>query len=190
MALAANLLGMELGSLADWVAAVAAAFAAWFGVQALKTSREANATAEQAREDAQAQAEREQARELERDRRAVAGSLQAWWVTDQSSEKARWGVILSNASPVPSVFHDVELEVKGNKKSSQIRVATAPPGQYFIESNKESANAWEFPRAVADPTALTPLAKSSTHTVTRITFTDQLGTRWCWTAKSGLEAVG
>lgn len=181
---------------------VVAALAAW---QALKLARQANDLAEstakesakhveesnrvaqEAAHKAEVHAKDVEKRETTRDQRSIASNMQAWWVTDDSGTKRRWGVLISTFGPINSVFFDVELEVKSNHQHQETYIATLPPGQYFIESIREVSGNWGRPELVKDPSCFTPLLHAASHTVERISFQDQIGERWTWTRGTGLE---
>lgn len=167
-------LEIQFGSVAELIAAAAALASTVLTIFALRIALAANATADKAQRET---GEREQAR----DRRAVAGTLQAWWaVVDQT-----WGVVVANSGPTPAVFHDVQITVTGNALTTQpISIACLPPGLFFVESTAP----WQFPTATTleQTTAVT---RSTKHDIQRIEFTDPIGTRWAWTAPDGLVEI-
>lgn len=127
------------------------------------------------------------ARERERDRRQIAGSLHAWWVVREDAEDGqKWGLIIANEGAVSSVFYDIEIFAKGNRVEDTVRAALLPPGRFFVES---STMGWGYPSSVCVDDPHIPITGSSRHSVLRIRFTDQLGTRWEWTKDSHLTAI-
>lgn len=187
---------MDSGSLAEWVAALAALASTVLSIAALRLARQANETANRVRDDTIEREEktnlrerRRDQRENDRDRRVLAGGIQAWWAVDEQETPERWGVLISNDGSSPSLFQDVTLSVEGNRNSNVITIATLPPGKFFVASNgrlNSEGFAWDVPRYVPDIAALTPITKSKKHIVSEISFTDPLGARWTWTAEGGL----
>lgn len=200
-----ELFGNDLGSWAEWAAALASVISVAIAIIALKYARDANKTADdsmreasaataraQQREaerdqrDSQREAERDQ-REKQRDRRRVAGNLQAWWAADtRSTDKGEWGIVLSNDGAATSVFRDVKITTTANGHESIIDVRVVPPGRFFI--NNQTPDRWGLPRWAPPSEHLDPIMKSAKHTVDRISFTDPLGDCWEWTAAGGLTA--
>lgn len=199
--------------MADWVGALAGIAGTGFGIVALWFAKEANTTAAAVRDEARDAAEKslaieterdsralrlekeakereleQEQRENERDQRILAGSLQAWWVKEETGGGSKWGVLLSNDGAATSVFHDVHLKVDANRYTKKIDIKTVPPGRYFIQS-VATDKGWEFPEAVADSSTLRPITQAGRYSVNEIQFTDPLGTRWAWTAGSGLVRV-
>ena len=133
------------------VGSVLAAFASW---QALRIARQANEVAErtadesaehvresnrlalESAEQAEQHARESERREELRDQRRIAGSMRAWWVINSSENIDRWGVILSNTGPETSVFYNVLVRCTANKGPVRAHIATLPPGNYFLESNR------------------------------------------------------
>lgn len=60
--------------------------------------------------------------EIAREKRNMAGSLQAWWAKHGDD----WGVIVSNRGPAATVFHDVAIRCTGNHYGTAITFETFP----------------------------------------------------------------
>ncbi|MFD2674718.1 hypothetical protein [Gulosibacter bifidus] len=166
-------LDLQIGNVAEIIAAVAALASTVLTIVALKIARAANDTAEFAA----AQAEK---REHSRDRRHLASALQAWWVAADE----RWGVFVSNRGTTPTVFHQVEVSVRGNSYNTEpIRIECLPPGDFFVESTTP----WPFPVLIDDAKNLSPIMQTKKYAVESIRFTDPLGVRWSWDPKAGLQ---
>ena len=192
------------------VGSVVAAFAAW---QALKLARQANELAEKtatesanhvresnrlaqlAAEQAEQHARDSEKREEMRDQRRMASKLQAWWVRktndDTNDKEPRWGIVLSNAGPEPSVFHDICLKLTSNSNSLHTAVKMLPPGTYFLESclDAHRGPSIKFPQSVNDLRDFEPVINSTKHIVEEITYMDQVGQEWRWTREDGLTAI-
>lgn len=192
------------------VGSVLAAFAAW---QALKIASQANELAEKtatesanhvresnrlaqlAAEQAEQHARDSEKREEMRDQRRMASNLQAWWVKKAeevtNNKGSRWGIVLSNAGPEPSVFHDICLKLTCNSSSLHSAVRMLPPGTYFLESGLDSRNvpSLKFPQSVDNLQDFEPIINSKKHTVDEITYMDQVGQKWRWTREDGLTAI-
>ncbi|WP_216389265.1 hypothetical protein [Arcanobacterium phocae] len=110
--------------------------------------------------------------------RSIAASLQAWW----ACKDGKWYVIVSNSSQ--SVFHNVEIEVKGNIGPYPVRSLTLPPGTYSFLS---TLNGFDEPDncSIRD---FDPITHSLKHSIEKIAFTDHLQQRWCWT-RDGLQKL-
>lgn len=186
-----ELFGNDVGSWAEWAAAVASVISVVIAIVALKSAQAANRTAEKSVRDAdraakeaqQREDERDQ-REKQRDRRRVAGNLQAWWAADMRSDKPVWGVVLSNDGAATSVFRDVTITTTANGHDSTVEVRVVPPGRFFI--GQQAPDKWSLPRSAPSSEHLDPIMKSAKHTVDQILFTDPLGDCWQWTAAEGL----
>lgn len=192
------------------VGSVLAAFAAW---QALKIASQANELAEKtatesadhvresnrlaqlAAEQAEQHARDSEKREELRDQRRMASNLQAWWVKkaseDTNAKEPGWGIILSNAGPEPSVFHDICLKLTCNSNSLHTAVKMLPPGTYFLESffDTRRVPSIKFPQSVDNLQDFEPIINSKKHTVDEITYMDQVGQKWRWTREDGLTAI-
>lgn len=181
-------MNVDLGSLAEWAGAVAASFAAGFGWGALRLAKHANNTAEESL-----------ARQLLRERSGVARQLQAWWVTwtDDSHGRDCYGVLVSNGGDGTTVFRSVEVETTGNSLATargaqgSIKIETLPPGAYLVQSPPRTPGGapWMEPQTVVDIRDFRPLLRARQWGVTRIGFTDPVGTRWEWTPSASLREV-
>lgn len=185
---------MELGSVAELIAAAAAIVAAGVSIQALRLARNSNMTAEAARREAKESAEQALALETrtterleESERRLLAGSLQAWWVADISLTKPVWGLLVSNTGPAATVFHEVTIKVTDSTNNQPLSIETVPPGRIFVES--KYGGGWELPKAIRRMSNYEPITRSRTHNVSQIRFRDPLGTKWDWTPQGGLIRV-
>ncbi|WP_295782739.1 hypothetical protein [uncultured Microbacterium sp.] len=188
---------VDLGSVSDCVAAVAAVAGSVLSVWALRFGLAANRTAEQTRQDAKAAADAAEARErdrdaadAERDRRLIAGSVAAWWAADRSEEPLRYGVIIANQSAALSVFYDVDVHVTppaGGKHVIHMNVL--PPGQFFVQHRiGYPRSTWErLPVPVRSTQILDPLTVAGDRSVDLVEFSDGLGTRWRWRPREGLS---
>ena len=83
---------MEIGSVAEVVAAVGGLAAAVVSILALVTAVAANRTAENTRREAKAYADETIAREKLRQHTEVARQLQAWWVVWHGEKGKRFGM--------------------------------------------------------------------------------------------------
>lgn len=194
-----DILGFELGSISETVAALAAVAGSVLSIFALKFGLAANRTADQTRREAKdandAGARREQARDaadLERDRRLIAGSLAAWWAADRSEVGRRYGVVVSNQSPTASVFYDVNVHVTGRVGGSHIiHLTVLPPGRFFIPQSILGTRAtWDrIPLPVLASDVLDPFTVARDRSVDVIDYADGLGTRWRWSPDGGLDEV-
>ncbi len=173
--------GMETGSLAEWAGAFAAIIGTFISLFALWYAHKANETAEATRKDTREASEKALALEAQREKRLVAGSLQAWWARAELDEAEGWGVVVSNLGPTRSVFREVEIAVDGNKYSDSILLEVVPPGQFFVESVHDG---WSLPRPI-NTEEYDSLTKSHFHRIRSIRFTDQLGTKWTWNPTDG-----
>lgn len=191
---------LEIGSLAEWASAVAACISIPLTILALLLAHKANTTAEESRremrdsskEALRLEGERER-RDLEREQRALAGVLQAWWAQAPDDGKFhQWGVIVSNESAYASVFYDVVIHVEGclaqglPLASLQARMKVVPPGRFFIEASNDE-HPWMLPLAIDSSQEYRAVTKSENHKIVRIDFTDSLGSRWKWVLGRGLE---
>lgn len=128
------------------------------------------------------------ARDQERERRLIAGSLQAWRATDGE----RWGLVISSSSRDSSVFHDIKIIAPANRTGATaegcmpISIEALPPGQYFVEAR--ASRGWGLPDPITPDSApeVVPVTKSTKHHVASIEFTDHLGTWWRWEPRTSL----
>lgn len=194
-----NPFDLTWGSLADWVAAVAAALGAGLSIAALRHALAANHTAEQTRLDAQRTAAATEARERARDatdrdreRRTLAGSVAAWWAADREEAGRRYVVVVSNQSPTSAVFSDVDVTVSGWRGATHlIHMNILPPGKFFVEQGMEAGQPrWKrIPLPVLPEDVLDPFTVASDRSIVQVEYTDGLGTRWRWTPRGGLTEV-
>ncbi|MDQ1121727.1 hypothetical protein [Microbacterium trichothecenolyticum] len=194
-----NIIDLEWGTLADWVAAIAAALGAGLSIFALRHALAANKTAEQTRLDAKDASAATEARERARDeldrnreRRALAGSVAAWWAADREEADRRYVVVISNQSPTSAVFHDVDVTVAGWKGTTHVvHMNILPPGKFFVEQGfKMGQPRWErIPLPVRPDDVLDPFTVASDRSIVQLEYNDGLGTRWRWTPRSGLTEV-
>lgn len=210
-------IGLDLGTWADWVAAVAATAGTVLSIFAIKFALAANRTAERTRQeakdasDASAVRERERddrdrerarqarmrdeerdARERDRERRELAGSLTAWWAADREAEGRRYGVVVSNRSTTNAVFHDVDVRVSGFRGTEHsIHMNVVPPGQFFVQQGQSNGRSTlaKIPLPVRPSEVLDPFTVANDRSVVAIEYADSLGTRWRWTPSGGLAQV-
>lgn len=188
---------IELGSVADVTAAAAALAGLALSARSLKVAQSANDTAERTRTETIDAARTAASREDDRDRRALASHLQAWWAYTEdpsiSTNGAKvYGVVVSNRGSTSAVFHDVRIATVGNNHPSgeDIEIVTVPPGLYFVASNAVTGgSAWGRPVLVTDESAFFPLTFARKYDVRTIRFRDQLGTPWQWRPTDGLVEV-
>lgn len=111
---------------------------------------------------------------LERDERATAYGLSAWWVGGEVDGNDQWGVILSNSSS--AVSQDVNVLTRGNKHpfgEKPITIRTAPPGHYFVRSMpRANPYSWGPHASVRDLEQFNPLTATEEWSVSEMTFTD------------------
>ncbi|MFF7683571.1 hypothetical protein ACFZA2_12515 [Microbacterium sp. NPDC007973] len=194
-----NIFNLEWGTIADWVAAVAAALGAGLSIAALRHALAANRTAEQTRLDAVRAAAATDARERARDdtdrnreRRALAGSVAAWWAADRAETGRRYVVVVSNQSPTSAVFHDVDVTVAGWRGTTHvIHMNILPPGKFFIEQSMDGGQPrWtRIPLPVGRDDVLDPFTVASDRSIVQLEYNDGLGTRWRWTPRDGLAEI-
>ncbi len=177
---------MELGTLAEWAGAIAAVIGTLISLFALSYARKANETAEATRRESQAANKEAHDLEAQRDKRLLAGSLQAWWA--KKHDENTWGVLVANLGQAGTVFRDVTITAKVNEYRKVLDLQVVPPGLLFVESTA-AGSGWGLPAAV-EPHECDYLAKSSKHEITRIDFTDQLGVHWSWDPDRGPTEVG
>lgn len=122
--------------------------------------------------------------EIAREKRNMAGSLQAWWAKHGDD----WGVIVSNRGPAATVFHDVAIRCTGNHYGTAITFETFPPGVYFVKSGDKNRK-WGFPIHVATLDNYESILKSPDHKVEQVRFSDPAGETWEWTPKTGIRTV-
>ena len=128
-------------------------------------------------------------REVERERRAMAASIQAWWVCSEDSKT--WGVVVAN-STTGAVFRDVLIHLDGNIHADTLKMEVVPPGQFFVEtaSHANPRLAWELPCPLTTfKTTLHPITRGKKKQIKSISFIDQLNSHWEWTPESGLTKV-
>jgi len=180
---------MEVGTWAEWVgsiasiaAAVVSVFALAVAMKANRHAKEANATSSEtlatslkARSDALELASHQ--RKLE-----AAGELQGWWATTPDKEK--WAVVLVNGARGAGVFRNIVLITKNADDRFRTPIPMLPPGTYVIEPE---ANGKGLPQPIDPAQRWEPLTRSSKHAVESIDFTDPVGERWRWDAKTGLR---
>ena len=160
------------GSMAEWVAAIAAMGALLAAVWAARTSKDLY--------DLESKRERGL---VNRTRREQASGIAAWCVfcPDHDSQ-TQSGILLHNSSDAP-VFNVEILSTYSQKQAhapqdqEPLNLAILPPGDYV--SNKDVKFHWSFPEersAVAS--TIRPVMKNSKWVVTEVKFTDSHGTRW------------
>lgn len=189
-------LPLEPGTLADWVAALAAVLGCILSIFALRVALAANRTADETRQEAVASARDSATREAQRDevdrardRRQLAGSVASWWAADRDESGRRYGVVVSNQSPTSAVFYDVEVHVAGPGENTHIiRMKVLPPGQFFVQNRGLALqSSWDgIPRPVREADVLDPFTVAGDRSITRLEYADGLGTRWRWTPGEGL----
>ncbi len=205
---------LDPGTLAEWVAAVAATAGTVLSIFALKFALAANRTAEQTRvetktaSDAAAQRESDRdtqdherdqrdrdrdqnrdARDWERERRDLAGSVAAWWAADREENERRYGVVISNQSTVNAVFHEVVVRLKGrNDETLEVNMKVLPPGQFFVQQSVKNGRGIlsRIPVPVRATDVLDPFTVARDRSVDEITYVDGLGSRWSWSPTGGL----
>jgi len=192
-----NFASLDWGTAADWVAALAAVLGAWLSALALRHALAANRTAERARLDAKSASEASDARERARDeidrdreRRALASNVAAWWAADREEEGRRYGVVISNQSSTSAVFYNVDVDVVGRGGARHvIHMNLLPPGQFFVEQTFDNGQArWErIPRLVNHDDVLDPFTVAGDRSIARIDYADGVGTRWTWNPTTGLS---
>lgn len=210
-----ELFGLEPGTLADWVAALAATTGTVLSIFAIKFALAANRTAEQTRRDAKDasdssalresdrdaqdlerdkrdhQRERERdARDRDRERRELAGSVAAWWAADRDANDRRYGVVVSNQSTVNAVFHDVNVRVTGPKGCEHlVHLNVLPPGRFFVQQKFENGLAVleRIPLPVRPADVLDPFTVARDRSVLEIKYADGLGSQWSWSPSGGLS---
>ena len=175
----------EAGYWADFAGALGAVVVALASVIAIVVAVKANQTARAALE-----------RDILRERSLVARQLQAWWVKWDDTAGESFGVVVSNAGDGATVFRSVEVRAIGNSVASRfpdpsIRFETLPPGTYLMQSPQaRGATApWIAKGAIQGTGGLTPLLNAKKWNVTRIAFTDPVGTAWEWTSDRYLRMV-
>lgn len=199
-------------AIASAIAAIAAAIATWRATQAAqdaaeltkeanliakkaaaeshKQIQESNRLANEAAKQAEAHALEAELRESMRDQRSIASNMQAWWVTENEGPNQRWGVLVSTTGPINSIFFDISIRVCIKETRETFRIATLPPGQYFISSTRDKYGNWGKIELVNTPSKFSPLPHAASHKVEEISFQDQIGERWVWTLGKGLGSVG
>ncbi|SUY85594.1 phage protein [Corynebacterium jeikeium] len=130
------------------------------------------------------QRRREEASEI----RNVARLVAAWWVKNDADE---WGLLISNDGQSAGTVHDIRIEV-GCKyyKKETLRMNTLPPGNFFVESLKETddsgVSGWDYPRFIKDIGGFSSILNSAHFKIDKISFSDSSKTRWIWTPERGL----
>lgn len=185
---------MEIGSVAEVVAAVGGLAATVVSILALVTAVAANRTAENTRREAKAYADETIAREKLRQHTEVARQLQAWWVVWHGEKGKRFGILVTNAGEGATVFRNVRIETQGNVnvKGSRgdIAFTSLPPGSYVIPSNAAGAEQpWGDLELATPEVKYEPLVKARNYVVTRITFEDPVKSQWTWTPEDGLGSA-
>lgn len=120
--------------------------------------------------------------EIAREKRNMAGTLQAWWAKHDND----WGVIVSNRGPAATVFQDVAISCVKTFHGVAITFETLPPGVYFIENKSRG---WGFPVHVDSLENYESILKSPDHKVENVRFIDPAGQAWEWTPQSGIKTV-
>ncbi|MGQ4543801.1 hypothetical protein ACUH97_04190 [Dermabacteraceae bacterium P13088] len=183
----------------NFLAVCATIASAVLSAKALATARDANKNANRAHLENQEIEKERDLREQERERRLIAGTLQAWWACHEEvvngEIKRRWGVVISNEGSVSSVFHDIQIDVTFSLSSDNcpVSILTMPPGLYFVQRNvngkgENAGHPWKLPEKVSDSSNYHPITKGKNHSVDAISFTDQLGAHWKWDARNGLSS--
>jgi len=185
---------MQIGSLADIIAALGGVGAALVSVLALRTALAANRTAERTRAEAKSFADESNAREQRRQLATVAKQLQAWWVVWTDGQK-RFGILVTNAGEGATVFRNVRIETVGNANvhgsRGHITFTSLPPGSYVIPSNAAgSEKPWADTEVVSRAVVYEPLVKARNYSVTKISFEDPMREKWIWTPEDGLIPGG
>jgi len=168
--------------LSEMLGAIAGIVGTVLSIFALKTARDANATSK-------ATSEGIAARESERDQRLLAGRLQAWWAIQKGDGPNIWGVMISNESSLASLFHDVQISTVSNNVPGEISIKTLPPGRFFVGRDFAKNHPWSLPLPLAEGDVYEPVTSSENHSITRLAFTDQLGTKWAWTPQESLRKL-
>lgn len=184
---------MELGTWAEWAAALCGLAGAVVSIFALRTALAANATARQSGANAARFADETRHRERLRELSTVARQLQAWWVRWEDGAEAKYGVLVTNAGEGATVFRDVRIETLGNANVRGAKGHTAftslPPGAYVLTSTPlGSEQPWSDPEVARRDIAYKPLMKAQKYAVTCIRFEDPTKLAWTWTPERGLES--
>lgn len=190
---------LEPGSIADWVAALAAVLGCILSIFALRVALAANRTADETRQAAVVAARDSATREAQRDevdrardRRQLAGSVASWWAADREENGRRYGVVVSNQSPTSAVFYDVEVQVAGPGGATHtIRMKVLPPGRFFVQKKGlAQQSSWDgIPLPVREADVLDPFTVAGDRSITVLQYSDGLGTRWQWTPGAGLAEL-
>lgn len=191
---------MEIGSLAEWAGAAASAVAIILAMKANRIASQANESVQksenermlyQQQQDAKlAQAEEERRRidsqQLEatqrKERRELAGVLQAWWVKPRDFPKRKYGFILQNEGAHSGVFRDVVVKHSSKHGYGVMEIEVVPPGTYFQQ------NAQTLLEPVEHLFGYDPVAHSEKFEIIEVAYTDSLGDRWIWTPEGLREA--
>jgi hypothetical protein len=181
-----ELFGIEFGTWGEWFGAAAALAGTVLSIFALIIAKQANKLSQKTNEAARELERERDIREQDRDRKAVAASLLAWWVREDNEQGAppRWGIMLSNKNGGSTVFRRVSLRAECNGREFQSLsepLEFLPPGEYFIENTSNS-----FPEFLQKDRVYTPDTRSKKHIVKELRFTDQIGCEWVWTPEKGL----
>ena len=215
-----TLWGLQVGSIAELVAAIAALASTILSIVALTIARAANATSEAARHESQkaaaeaaelernrdarfedqakearAQSEKALALEATRDRRLMAQSLQAWWAksgTDAfEQDKTKKDTWgVILSNEGPGASVFYDVEITTTGKY-RIMMASLPPGRYFVKSRSGPPYGWDLPVHV-DPVGSPYIAITlgTKHRVHAIAFSDAMGMRWNWKPETGVVHDG
>ena len=133
--------------------------------------------------------------EQNRDERADAAGFTPWWavrvsMSDNGTETKIWGLVLTNSSErvLRSVRVDTTVKQRGDSDTRVpvvFEMAYLPPGQYFMESRRDSTG---YPKELRpDEPRPEPLAKRNTHSVISYQLRDSRGTVWEWAEEHGLR---
>lgn len=158
---------MELGTIADWLAAAAAAGALIAAIGAGRTAAKLYGV----------EAKRESDADELRNRRD-ARSIHAWaaiWIDDSGRRKD--GIVVSNGSESPAY----EMLIHSTRPSGVepvLRLTVVPPGEYFVARTEEKYH-WEFPDLLAQVGGLIrPIMKKPEWSVTELHFKDVDQREW------------
>lgn len=192
--MAVEILGLEIGTWAEAVAALGGLAAAVVSVFALRSALAANATAERTRQEAKEFADETRLQASLQQRAQIARQLQAWWVVWHEDGVKKFGVLVTNAGEGATVFRDVRIETRGNLNAKgskgDITFTSLPPGTYVLLSNAAgSEQPWGDPQVTTAGVAYEPLVRAQKYAVTRLTFDDPMRMSWCWTPEDGLTSL-
>lgn len=165
-----------MGSVADWVNALAAIGALGAAIYAGLVARHLY----------EIESNRDLAASTER-RREQATAISAW-VSVTAEENYTAGVEIINVSPAP--VYDVRIEVN-DRNGTPLRPLTLtvlPPGRFFASTDDKYG--WSFPNpseAVGKP--LRPVARSNNWRVQQLSFRDSADVHWARDADGTLTEV-